>query len=106
MTKCCGGLCFSELVKCSIEEGYKLAWGWTASSGQGGGYPYKPPSPWEFDPNYSDEGGIVGSHGGCSTCAMTLIHLRKPYTTPPPTPEISIIMIIVIIIILYLIFNK
>ena len=75
--KCCDEVCFTELVKCFEEDSYKKAWGWTMSTGQGGAFPYTPPSPWTYDPNYSDEHGPMGSHGGCSDCIMTLVHLRK-----------------------------
>ncbi|MCW3140640.1 MAG: hypothetical protein N2V72_00450 [Methanophagales archaeon] len=76
--KCCDEVCFTELVKCYEEGGYKKAWGWTASTGQKGPFPYHPPSPWGYDPDYEDEYGPFGSHGGCPGCIMTLVHLRKP----------------------------
>lgn len=84
---CCDEICFSELVKCYEEGGYKKAWGWLTSTGQGGAWPYTPPSPWEYDPNYSDESGPIGSHGGCSYCIMTLVYLRKLIMNPTITIE-------------------
>lgn len=74
----CEGLRFTELAKCYIEGNYQKAWGWVESTGQTGFFPYTPvPLPWEFDPDYKDERGAQGSHGGCPNCIMTLIHLRK-----------------------------
>jgi len=84
--KCCDEVCFTELVRCYEEGGYKKAWGWTASTGRSGPFPYHPPSPWEYDPDYEDEHGPLGSHGGCPYCIMTLVHLRKPLGTATPTP--------------------
>lgn len=80
MTECCDEVCFTELVKCYTENGYKKAWGWTVSTGQTGSYPYTPPSPYEYDHDYEDETDTrLGTHGGCPSCIMTLIHLRKLY---------------------------
>ena len=76
---CCDEVCFTELVKCVEEGGYKKAWGWTASYGNRDPYRYTPPPPWEYDPSFSNvwDGREVGTHGGCSYCAMTLVHLQK-----------------------------
>ena len=41
---CCDELCFTELVRCYEEGGYKKAHGWTQSTGQSAPYPYHPPS--------------------------------------------------------------
>ena len=67
---------FTETTRTGVENGYRIAQGWTASSGRGGAWAYILPDGWEFDPNYDDETGRAGSHGGCSGCTMTLIHLR------------------------------
>jgi len=78
---------FTEPVKCEVDGDHIIAWGWTQSTGQSGGYPYTLPSGWKFDPRYSDERGSVGSHGGCSSCIMTLVHLITTEPTPEPEPE-------------------
>ena len=77
---CCDEVCFTELKKCSEKKGYKMAWGWTESTGQGGAHPYTPPSPWVYDPKYKDKEGEIGSHGGSSNSIMTLVHLWKIIT--------------------------
>lgn len=74
---CCDEVCFTELVKCYEEGVYKKAWGWTESTGQDGPFPYHPTSPWEYDPDYPDENGGIGSHGGCPGCIMMMVHLQK-----------------------------
>ena len=66
---------FSETVLCEMDGEYKIAQGWTQSTGQDGRYPYNPPMGWEFDLRYSDIRGMIGSHGGCQSCIMTLVHL-------------------------------
>jgi len=78
---------FRESVKCESDGDYTIAWGWNESTGQGGDYPYVPPTGWKFDPRYSDERGPIGSHGGCSSCIMTLVHLITTEPTPEPEPE-------------------
>jgi hypothetical protein len=86
MSNTCHGVGFSELVKCYESDGYYNAHGWTQSTGRGGGFPYKPPAGWEFDPGFSDKRDPrLGTHGGCSNCIMVLVHLRKPIM-PPDTP--------------------
>ena len=81
----CDDVSFSELVRCYEEGGYKKAHGWTASTGQSAPWNYNPPSPWEYDPSFSDECGAMGSHSGCPNCIMTLVHLMKPMI-PDATP--------------------
>ena len=66
---------FTETVKCEMDGEYKIAQGWTQSTGQSGYFIYHPPNGWEYDTIYSDIGGPIGSHGGCSDCLMTLVHL-------------------------------
>ena len=81
---------FTESVKCTADGDHTIAWGWTTSTGQWGSFPYTPPTGWKFDPRYSDERGPTGSHGGCRTCIMTLVHLITTQgdlvPTPTPTP--------------------
>ena len=82
---------FTESVKCTADGDHTIAWGWTTSTGQWGSFPYTPPTGWKFDPRYSDERGPTGSHGGCRTCIMTLVHLITTQgdlvPTPTPTPD-------------------
>ena len=67
---------FSELVKCEMDGEYKIAQGWTTSTGQGGRFPYTVAEGWKFDPRFSDiEDPRLGTHGGCPDCIMTLVHL-------------------------------
>jgi len=68
---------FTELVECKKEGGYLKVSGWTMSTGRSGKYKINPPTGWEFDPDKSDVRGPVGSHGGCPSCVMTLVHYRK-----------------------------
>ena len=91
LENCCDDVCFTELVNCYEEGGYMKAHGWTQSTGHSGAFIYHPPSPWEYDPSFSDTGGGIGTHGGCPNCIMTLVHLRKPIASPTtdPAPTIS-----------------
>lgn len=66
---------FSEMVKCEMYGEYKIAQGWTQSTGQDDPWKYTVPAGWKFDQRYSDIGGAMGSHGGCYNCIMTLVHL-------------------------------
>ena len=66
---------FTEAVKCEMDGEYKIAQGWTQSTGQSGNYIYYPPDGWKYDHRFSDIEGTIGSHGGCSYCIMTLVHL-------------------------------
>lgn len=67
---------FSELVACEMDGDYKIAQGWTQSTGQGGRFPYTLHEGWIFDTRYSDiEDPSLGTHGGCPDCIMTLVHL-------------------------------
>ena len=77
---------FTETKLFEIDGEYMIAHGWTQSSGQTGRYHYKPPEGWQFDPRYSDIRGLIGSHGGCHDCLMTLVHLITidPVYVPPP----------------------
>ena len=79
----CNGIGFSEVVRCGIEDDHRIAHGWTQSTGQSSGRPYTPPGGWMFDPKYPDVGGLIGSHGGCAECIMTLVHLREIAETSP-----------------------
>lgn len=99
--RCCNGVCFSELVECYREDGYLKAHGWTTSTGQSDPWRYTVPSGWEFDPAFEDITGEVGSHGGCSSCIMTLVHLRKLSAEPEPS-KIPWLMIGIVLIGLYL----
>lgn len=72
---------FTETVK---DDGIQ-AWGWTQSSGQGGSFPYRPPSDYMYDPAYPDTGAGLGTHGGCPNCIMTLVHLKKISAIIPPS---------------------
>lgn len=71
----CHGVGFTEVVRCDTEDSYKIAQGWTQSTGQCGPFPYPLPTGWKFDDRFADERGGEGSHGGCSDCMMTLVHL-------------------------------
>lgn len=66
---------FTEDVACEMDGKYKIAHGWTMSTGSGGNFPYTPPAGWEYDPRYTDIFGLIGSHGGCADCFMALVHL-------------------------------
>lgn len=77
MKENCKALHFKEVVQCKNVGGWIKAHGWTESSGRFGGFPYIPPTGWEYDMDYRDVPGGLGTHGGCSYCAMTLVHLRK-----------------------------
>jgi hypothetical protein len=66
---------FSELVACEMDGEYKIAQGWTQSTGQEDPWKYIPPTGWQYDMRYSDIGGALGSHGGCPDCIMTLVHI-------------------------------
>ena len=81
---------FTETVLCEVDGEYKIAHGWTQSTGQTGRYHYKPEQGWKFDPRYSDIRGLIGSHEGCHDCIMTLVHLitiDPVYIPPPPYEE-------------------
>ena len=74
----CSGLGFTEVVRCEQVGEYFYAVGWTMSLGIGAeAYPYVMPLYWEADPNEVDVRGGIGSHGGCPSCAMTLVHIRR-----------------------------
>ena len=77
---------FTETLLCEVDGEYRIAHGWTQSTGQTGRYHYKPEEGWKFDPRYSDISGLIGSHGGCHDCIMTLVHLISidPVYVPPP----------------------
>lgn len=80
----CHGIGFTEVVRCDFEDGFKIAHGWTQSTGRDGAFPYHPPAGWKYDPQYGDIRGGSGSHGGCSDCFMTCVHLIS--TEPEPDP--------------------
>ena len=104
MTIECPG--FSELVKCEMDGEYKIAQGWTQSTGQNGEFLYTLPTGWKFDQRYTDVDGYIGSHGGCSSCIMTLVHLITvdpvdDITIPEPARSLPIIILIIGSYILY-----
>ena len=67
---------FRELVKCEMDGEYKIAQGWTPSTGDADPWRYNPPTGWKYDVRYSDiRDPSLGSHGGCPDCIMTLVHL-------------------------------
>lgn len=78
---------FTETVACEMDGEYKIAHGWTQSTGQIGRYHYKPEEGWKFDQRYSDIRGLIGSHGGCHDCIMTLVHLITIDTVYVPPQE-------------------
>ena len=65
----------TEILRDQRVNGYQEVWGWTQSRGQSAPYGYSLPDGFVFDGRYSDEYGGTGTHGGCSRCVMTLVHI-------------------------------
>ena len=66
---------FTETRKYERDGNYMIAHGWTQSTGQSGAFVYTPPNGWAYDMRYTDEFDHMGSHGGCPSCHMVLVHL-------------------------------
>lgn len=101
----CNGIGFSEVARCGTEDGHRIAHGWTQSTGQSGAWAYTLPIGWAFDPKYPDIRGAIGSHGGCSSCIMTLVHLREIVEAPAATTP-NAITVAAAIIAAYLILRR
>ena len=93
----CKDVHFTEQVMCYRDGDYLKAHGWTESTGQTREFPYTPPDGWEYDPAFEDIYGSIGSHGGCTNCFMTLVHLRKLYdeTEPAKTPWLLLALLLI-----------
>ena len=94
---CCSDVCFTEMEYCYREGDYLKAHGWTESTGQSGMFPYTPPAGWEYDPAFEDiRDPILGSHGGCPNCTMTLVHLQKIAPSRPSKSKLILLVLLII----------